>query len=130
MPIKQSILHGRASLQQFSMTLGIALTAAFSALCPQSGYSAQDMLSSVADGKPWAFVVPGKDREAILTLNGDGTAEMKIGIRTAHPHWREIPGGLCLTIIASRPERCVTLKEAKYGYDAFQGNVLSFQLHR
>lgn len=113
-----------------SLLASIALVAAFPILSADCLHAAQSPIASVADGKPWNFTMPGKDRQTILTLNKDGSAIMKAGAHTVYPKWRETTDGICLTVRPSRPERCVTLRQADHGYDALQDGVVSFQLRR
>jgi hypothetical protein len=108
----------------------IALVVAFPILSVGVVHADQGPIAAVADGKPWNFTRPGKDRATTLTVNTDGTAIMRVGMRTVYPKWREAAGDFCLTVMPSRPERCVTLKQADHGYDALERGAVTFQLRR
>lgn len=118
-----------ATLSPRSLLSVIALIAAFS-MSIDVVRAQQSSIGAVADGKPWSFTTPGKDRIAILTLNKDGNAIMKVGSHTVYPKWHEAAGDFCLAVMPSRPERCVALKQAKHGFDAVEGDAVTFQLRR
>ncbi len=69
----------------------------------------------MADGQPWNATAPN-GRTLQMTLNPDGTGQMKMGIMRRNISWRGIDDGVCLDGMPTGGERCVTLTARGNGF--------------
>lgn len=82
----------------------------------------------IADGRPWSMAMAGGPNGA-LTLNPDGSGQMRAGPMAMNAVWREIPGGLCFKpSLAS--ERCAVLRREGGAIVASQDGREVFRLSR
>jgi hypothetical protein len=100
----------RAALQVKTVALSVLVILAPILLAPAFSQSS-DLISVVADGKPWA-IKQSDGKTGQVTLSKDGTAQMQIETMRASPTWRKADNGqLCVKPALVIPERCSTLKK-------------------
>jgi hypothetical protein len=88
------------------------------------------LVRQVADGKPWAMTMLPRNRQAMVTLNPDGTGKMEGGPMTMSPTWRATPDGLCLKPTILMAERCVTLMREGRAIVGLRDGIAQFRLER
>ncbi len=99
-------------MQRYSR-VSLLSAAIFSAIIAPA--MADGITELMADGQPWNATVPN-GRTMQMTLNPDGTGQMKMGIMRRNISWRGIDDGVCLDGMPTGGERCMTLTAQGDGF--------------
>ena len=108
--------------------LSIRIAAVVIATAAASAANSADVMAQIADGRAWTMQSEN-GRNGKLTLNPDGSAQVRMGILSMGARWQRQPDGFCLD--PDRGEaRCLVLRPANGGFVGLENGVVVMRLTR